>query len=104
MASGDTNSTVLELSRSVTDAKDVSNDNREDNNTKPKERDDTNDIENRSNDGAKETMLSAIALIQDTGGRKTLLATRIDKVMTMPRTIPIAETKMKKWTRLIITM
>ena len=43
-------------------------------------------------------------MIQDTGGRKTLLATRTNKVMTMPRTIPIVETKMEKWTRLRMTM
>ena len=41
-------------------------------------------------------MASAIALTQDSGGRKTLLATRTDKVMMVPRMIPIAETKMKK--------
>ena len=104
MASVNTNNTVLELSRSANNAKDVSNDNNEDNNAKSKEREDTNDIaEKKSKDSAKETMTSVIALMHNTGGRKTLLATGTHKVMTMLRTIPIVETKMKNWTRLRMT-
>ena len=63
MVSVDNNNTILELNRSATNVKDLSNHNNEDNNAKSKERDDTNDIENKSNDGAKETMVGAIALI-----------------------------------------
>ena len=62
MASVDTNATVLELSKSATSTKDVSNDNNEDNNAKLKERDNTNDIENKNNNGAKKSMASIIAL------------------------------------------
>ena len=70
MASIDTNNMVLELSRSATNTKDVSNNNNKDNNAKSKERDDTNDIENKSNNSAKEIMASTITLIQDTGGEE----------------------------------
>ena len=97
MVSVGTNNMVLELSRSANNAKDVSNDKNEDNNTKVKERDDTNNIVNKSNNSAKETMASAVALIQDSGART-------NKVTTMPRMILIAETKMKTWTRLRMTM
>ena len=41
--------------------------------------DDTNNIENKSNDGAKETMVSAIALIQDTGGKKDITSNKNKK-------------------------
>ena len=55
MLSVDTNNIVLRLSRSASNTKDVSSDNNEDNNAESKERENTHDIENKSNDGAKET-------------------------------------------------
>ena len=58
MVSANTNNTVLELSRSETNTKDISNDNNKDNNTKSREWDVANDIENKSYIGAKETIAS----------------------------------------------
>ena len=53
-----TNNTVLELSESATNTKDVANNKNKDNNTKTKKQDNTNDIENKNNKGAEETMAS----------------------------------------------
>ena len=103
MASVDTNNMVLELSRSATNAKDLSSDNNEDNNAKSKERDHTNNIKNKSNDGAKEAMASGISLIQDTRGKEDITNNKNKQVITMPRTILIVETKMQEWTRLRMT-
>ena len=100
MVSVDTNNTVLELNRSATNVKDINNDNNKDNSAKSKEQDNTNHTEYKNNIGAKERMASTIALTKDSGGRKTLLATGTKKLMTMHWTIPIAETKMKKWRKL----
>ena len=79
MASVDTNNTVLELSESPTNTKDASNDNNKDNNAKSKERDNTNDIGNKNNDGTEEIMAITIALTQDSGERKNITSDKNKK-------------------------
>ena len=76
MVSGNTNNTVLELSRSESNTKDISNNNNKDNNTKLREWDDTNDIENKSDDGVREKNSGYHSLIQDTGGKKDITSNK----------------------------